>query len=74
MPAPGDVLRVSEAARALPIRTADALGWLRSRGLVHDLLGREVVIWADVLVALREGVPAAPPPTTRPRLARSSSL
>jgi hypothetical protein len=51
----GDVLTPSEAARALRMREADALTWLRDRGLVRAVAGRERVIWGDVLSAIRTG-------------------
>lgn len=51
----GDVLTPSEAARALRMREADALEWLRTRGLVRHVAGRERIIWGDVLSAIRTG-------------------
>jgi hypothetical protein len=54
------VLSLSTAARLLPVRDADARMWLRARGLVRHLEGREVVIWGDVLDALED--PKGKPP------------
>lgn len=56
------VLPVTEAAKLLPIRTDDALSWLREEGLVRVLSGREVVIWGDVLIRLRHSVVDTPAP------------
>jgi hypothetical protein len=50
---PGDLLTVSEAARAMRMREAEARSWLRGEGLVRHLAGRERVIWGDVLARLR---------------------
>ncbi|HYD02599.1 MAG TPA: hypothetical protein VEB22_15335 [Phycisphaerales bacterium] len=65
------VLRPSRAAELLPWDSAEALRWLRTLGLVRrvvvpgesDAEGRtlEVVVWGDVLAALRgERQPTAP--------------
>lgn len=59
------VLSLAQAAEALPLREADARTWLREQGLVRFLDGREVVIWADVLVCLR--APVVDEPTPAPR-------
>lgn len=62
----GAVLTVNEAAALLPIGDRDARAWLRDRGLVRSLTGRDVVRWIDVLDELRAGdVPA----TEAPRVA-----
>jgi hypothetical protein len=47
------VVTVHEAAKRLPITDSDAEQFLRERGLVRSLKGKEVVIWGDVLAALR---------------------
>ncbi len=64
------VLSVTDAARALPFRAVVARAWLRDRDLVRDVpgLGR-VVVWGDVLEALRLATEAPPPPPPAPRLA-----
>ena len=49
-----DVLMPTAAARRLPMRTSDALAWLRTSGLVRALEGREWVIWGDVLDFIRD--------------------
>lgn len=51
----GAVLSLSEAAAMLPVADRDARAWLRARCLLRDLDGREVVVWEDVLGALRAG-------------------
>lgn len=51
------VLPVALAADPLPIADDEARRWLRDHGLVRNLAGREVVVWGDVLDALREGAP-----------------
>lgn len=51
----GAVLTVGEAAALLPVADGEARAWLRDRGLVRSLLGRDVVRWIDVLDALRAG-------------------
>jgi hypothetical protein len=58
------VLSPSRAAELLPWRESEAIEWLRSRGLVrrvHDL-GRDVVIWGEVIEALRTPAPDRPAP------------
>jgi len=47
------VVSVTEAARLLPGREADCRKWLRTEGLVRFVMGRPVVVWGDVLEALR---------------------
>lgn len=46
------ILSVSQAAGLLPIADAEARSWLRAKGLVRDLCGREVVVWGHVLAEL----------------------
>lgn len=57
------VVSVSEAAAWLPRRDSEARAWLERRGLVrdHPALG-EVVIWGEVLAAIRADTagPSAP--------------
>lgn len=60
----GAVLTVAEAAALLPIADAAARRWLRAEGLVSQLEGRAVVVWAAVLSALRAG---AEPTATQAR-------
>ncbi len=64
------VLTVAEAAALLPVCDAEARRWLRARGLVRSLVGRDVVIWGDIPDALREdaSAPATPPPAPIGRL------
>ncbi len=49
---PGAVRSLQQATELLPIADRDARAWLRRRGLVRDLSGRSVVVWADVIAAL----------------------
>jgi hypothetical protein len=53
------VVTVREAVKRLPISDCDAEAFIRERQLVRSLRGREVVIWGDVLDALR-GASSAP--------------
>lgn len=53
------VVTVHEAVKRLPIADRDAEAFIRERGLIRALQGREVVIWGDVLDALR-GAAGAP--------------
>ena len=48
------ILTLSSAAKLLPVRDSEARAWLRARGLVRSLEGRDVVIWADVVRALSD--------------------
>ena len=63
------VLTPAQAAQLLPIGDTEARAWLHEAGLVRLLRGREVVIWGDVLQALRDAPtttePTAPPPRAR---------
>jgi hypothetical protein len=43
------VYSVNVAVGLLPIADADAREWLERRGLVHDIAGRSVVVWREVL-------------------------
>ena len=54
------VLSLEEAAEYVPISDAAAKAWLIDHGLVLDLDGRRVVIWGDVLDALRRREQAEP--------------
>ena len=49
---PGEIVSEDRAARALPIRRANAVGWLRREGLSVKLDGRRVAIWERVLERL----------------------
>ena len=81
---PADVLSPVEAARALRVREADGIAWLREKGLVRTLrlpgerkgAAVERVIWGDVLDLLRAGEPVTttPTPVARPVLRRAQTL
>jgi len=53
----GEVVSEDRAARALPVRRADAVLWLRDEGLVSVLAGRRVVVWDGVLDRLQPQLP-----------------
>lgn len=46
------ILSLDHAAELLPLDRAAARDWLRARGLVRQLEGRDVVRWGDVYDAL----------------------
>lgn len=48
------VLALGDAARLLPMSDGEARAWLHDQGLVRDLAGRDVVVWGDVIDALRK--------------------
>ena len=50
---PGSVLPVATATSLLPGAPDDVLAWLEEQGLIVELLGSPVVIWGDVLIAIR---------------------
>ena len=58
------ILPIAQAVALMPMSDHDARRWLRGRGLVLDLDGRSVVVWADVLDALR-GRERDPQPSPR---------
>ena len=79
-PEPAAVVSVSRALEALPWRRSVAKAWLHRSGLVRrGRGGREVVVWGDVLDALRDSGPVGdssrkqPPPLPR-RRARPNPL
>lgn len=61
------VMSLDLAAQLLPVSDAEARRWLRQQGLVRDLLGRSVVVWADVLDALRAADGSTTEPAAAPR-------
>jgi hypothetical protein len=50
---PGEVVSEDRAARALSWRRRDAVAWLRREALSVVVDGRQVVVWDDVLDAVR---------------------
>ena len=50
---PGSVLPLADATDLLPGSPGDLHAWLQKQGLIVELLGSPVVIWGDVLAALR---------------------
>jgi hypothetical protein len=63
------VMTPRQAAELLPWGDSSALQWLQSRGLVHVVDGRRVVIWGDVLDAIRGRPQDEQVPTPAIRLA-----
>lgn len=64
------VLTVREAARQLPMRETEARSWVRQHVPLRRICDTEVVIWGDVLAALRradEPPQAEQPPARAPR-------
>ena len=53
-------LPLAEAAGLLPLADREALAWLRERSLVRHLAGRPVVLWLDVIEAIRAEGGGAP--------------
>ena len=64
---PCDLLTVAEAVRALRIREADARRWIRERGLVRRVEGRDLVVWGEVVRAISGAVEEPPSAAPRPR-------
>ncbi len=61
---PGAVYTIATAAALLPVSDQEARVWLREQGLIRELSGRCVVIWSEVLDALRDGGPDSPQPVS----------
>ena len=65
------VLPVPQAIALLPLADKEAKSWLEENNLVHQLRGRRVVIWGDVLRQLTaEG--EVPPPKPQPTRSKAS--
>lgn len=64
---PCDVLTVEEAARALRMREADARAWLRAKGFIREIGGRERVPWGEVYRAIAGGETTAEPEPPAPK-------
>jgi hypothetical protein len=58
---PGEIVSEDRAARALSWRRRDAVAWLRREGLSVVVDGRQVVVWDDVLDAVRRAGRRRPP-------------
>jgi hypothetical protein len=56
----GAVLSLKDAASMLPLADQEARAWLHERNLVCSIRGRRLVVWADVLEALRNDEPTTP--------------
>jgi hypothetical protein len=67
------LLSPSQAARMIGGNEAETMEWLRSRGLVRTIpgLGRKVVIWGEVLEAIRQPEAAPEPQRGRGSLRRA---
>lgn len=59
------VLTPAQAAQLLPWEDAAAAEWLRRRDLIRRVDGREVVVWGDVVEAVRQGDTATARSPTR---------
>jgi hypothetical protein len=59
------VLPEAQAIALLPMNDGEARRWLRYNDLVHDLEGRRVVVWGEVLEAITKS--DAEPNTTATR-------
>lgn len=67
------ILTPRQAAEMLPVADADALDWLEQHGLIRYMAGRKVVVWGDVVEAIRAADPrtiARPPSQSRGTLKR----
>ena len=53
MVSPAAIISLNKAAQLLPLAARDARAWLRRNGLVRDIDGRAVVVWADVVDFVR---------------------
>ena len=65
------VLPLPQVVALIPMADHLVRRWLRNHDLVHDLDGRKVVIWADVLSAIR-GRPTKPPVSRSMSLVRAN--
>lgn len=61
------VLSEAAAVDLLPLARKEAREWLRELGLVRYLRGRRVVVWGDVLEALRTDADKPTRPEPKPR-------
>lgn len=70
------VLPEAQAVALLPMNDREARRWLRHNGLVHDLEGRRVVVWGEVLAAIKKDdiEPSPMPPTTSTPVLRRAKL
>ncbi len=64
---PGAVFSLARATELLPMGDQQALSWLVNEGLVHQLDGRSVVVWGEVMDRIREQPPSQPKPSSTPR-------
>ena len=64
----GAVISLYQAAQLLPLPDEEAVELLRREGVVLRVRGREIVVWADVVEALRR-VGQAPPDQAQARAA-----
>ena len=65
------VLPVPQAIALLPLADKEARDWLEENNLVHQLRGRRVVIWGDVLKQLTAGG-EMPSPKRNPTRSKAS--
>ena len=50
---PGAIVSLQQAAMLLVFEKRDARAWLLQQGIVRDVAGRSLVVWADVMDAVR---------------------
>jgi len=65
LPRAGAVVPVALATTSLPGDPGRLRSWLAESGLVHELVGEAVVIWDDVLAAIRGDEKPLKPPIPR---------
>lgn len=64
---PAAILSVAQAVQLLPIRDVEARAWLRERGLIRDLCGRQVVVWGMVVAEISRQEPSLTGKSRNPR-------
>jgi len=69
------ILKPTTAAELLPVRESAGMEWLRGKSLIRRVSGLgEVVIWGDVVKAIREEGDAPVVATTSPRPLKRATL
>jgi hypothetical protein len=61
---PAAIITPTVAASWLPLSDADARNWLRQNDLIHDLDGRAVVVWGEVVARVSMDTPTQASQTT----------
>lgn len=68
------VLTPTRVCELLPLGETTVMGWLRARGLIRKVAGADVVLWGDVLEAIRDHGLARPAPAPRGATLRRAAL